>query len=170
VEVEPVRGGRLAQPGEVVSNATVGSRLDAWRAQMAPRVTDGTRSAREQECLSQFFSVLSTRLPSVVPCDDREDFPRTNTDRERSIRGRTMPSRRISGRTNGNASLVHDGRCLASAACWEHDATHLHQVEPRAAPLDRARGRPRPQETTLAHHEHRTRVRFRHTRQPSLHS
>jgi len=53
----------LAQPGEVVSNATVGSRLDAWRAQMAPQLTDGTLSELERECLTEFLQVLSNEAP-----------------------------------------------------------------------------------------------------------
>ena len=53
----------LAQPGEVVSNATVGSRLDAWRAQMAQQLTDGTLSELERECLTEFLQVLSNEAP-----------------------------------------------------------------------------------------------------------
>ena len=70
----------LAQPGEVVSNATVGSRLDAWRAQMAQQLTDGTLSELERECLTEFLQVLSNLRPYLVQCYDREDFPRTNND------------------------------------------------------------------------------------------
>ncbi len=42
LEVEHLLDGSWAQPGEVVSNATVGSRLDAWREHMAKLLTDGT--------------------------------------------------------------------------------------------------------------------------------
>jgi len=47
MEVEHLLDESLAQPGEMVSNATVGSRLDAWRARMAPQLTDGTLSELE---------------------------------------------------------------------------------------------------------------------------
>ncbi len=88
VEVEHLLDGSWAQPGEVVSNATVGSRLDAWREHMSQLLTDGTLSELERECLSEFLQVLSNLRPYLVQCYDRKDFPRTNNEMERSIRGR----------------------------------------------------------------------------------
>ena len=170
LEVEHVLDESLAQPGEVVSNATVGSRLDAWRAQMVPRLTDGTLSELEQECLTKFLQVLSNLRPYLVQCYDREDFPRTNNDMERSIRALKTQSRRISGRKNWNAYLLRYGRCVAYAAWWEQDVTHRQQWEQRAARFDRTRWRELRQETTLAHQEQLTRFRFRHKRQAYLHS
>jgi hypothetical protein len=170
LEVEHVLDETLAQPGEVVSNSTVGGRLDAWRAQMVPRLTDGTLSELEQECLTQFLQVLSNLRPYLVQCYDREGFPRTNNDMERSIRGLKTQSRRISGRKNWNASLLRYGRCVAYAAWWEQDAAHRQQLEHSAARFDRARWRALRQETTLAHQEQLTRFRFRHKRQTYLHS
>jgi len=55
LSVEHLLDESLAQEGEVVSNATVGSRLDGWREQMAPQLTDGTLSELEQECLTHFL-------------------------------------------------------------------------------------------------------------------
>ncbi len=52
LEVEHLLDESRAQPGEVVSNATVGSRLDTWREQMARLLTDGTLCELERECLS----------------------------------------------------------------------------------------------------------------------
>ena len=75
----------LAQEGEVVSNATVGSRLDGWREQMAPQLTDGTLSELEQECLTQFLQQLSNLRSALVQCYDRRTLPRTNNEMERSI-------------------------------------------------------------------------------------
>jgi hypothetical protein len=49
LEVEHLLDASSAQAGEVVSNTTVGSRLDAWRKQMATRLSDGTLSDRERE-------------------------------------------------------------------------------------------------------------------------
>jgi hypothetical protein len=170
LEVEHVLDESLVQPGEVVSNAIVGSRLDAWRAQMAELLTDGTLSELEQECLTQFLQVLSNLRPYVVQCYDREDFPRTNNDMERSIRGLKTQSRRGSSRKNWNAYLLRYGRCVAYAAWWEQDAAHRQQLEQSAARFDRARWRKLRQETTLAHQEQLTRFRFRHKRQAYLHS
>jgi len=95
--------GNWAQEGEGVSHATVGSRLDVWRTQMAKRMPDGTLCELERECLTEFLQVLSNLRPYLVQCYDREDFPRTNNDMERSIRRLKTRYRRISGRKNWNA-------------------------------------------------------------------
>lgn len=88
LEVEHLLDESLAQPGEVVSNETVGSRLDTWCEQMAGPLTDGMLSQLERECLTEFLQVLSNLRPHLVQCYDRKDFPRTNNEMERSIRGR----------------------------------------------------------------------------------
>ena len=44
LQVEHLLDGSWAQAGEVVSNETVGSRLDGWREHMAEHLTDGTFS------------------------------------------------------------------------------------------------------------------------------
>jgi len=56
VEVEHLLDGSWAQPGEEVSNVMVGSRLDAWREQMAKLLTDGTLSDLERECRSRVLA------------------------------------------------------------------------------------------------------------------
>ncbi len=88
LEVEHLLDGSLVPEGEVMSNMTVGSRLDGWRERMATQLTDGSLSELERECLTEFLQVLSNLRPHLVQCYDREDFPRTNNDMERSIRGR----------------------------------------------------------------------------------
>ena len=168
LEVEHLLDGSWAQPGEVVSNATVGSRLDAWRARMAPQLTDGTLSELERECLTEFLQVLSNLRPSLVQCYDREDFPRTNNEMERSIRGLKTQYRRISGRKNWNAYLLRYGRSVAYAIWWEQDAAHRQQLEQRVARLDRTRWCELRRETTVAQHEQLTRFRFCHKRQAFL--
>jgi hypothetical protein len=170
VDVEHLLNGSWAQPGEVVSNATVGSRLDGWREQMAKQLTDGTLSELEGECLTEFLQVLSNLRPYLVQCYDRQDFPRTNNDMERSIRGLKTQYRRISGRKNWNSYILRYGRCVAYAAWWEQDAAHRQQLELRATRLDRTRWRQLRRETTAAHSEQLTRFRFRHKRQPYLNS
>ena len=170
LSVEHILDGSWAHEGEVVSNATVGSRLDAWREQMARQLTDGTLSQRERECLTEFLQVLSNLRPYLVQCYDREDFPRTNNDMERSIRGLKTQYRRISGRKNWNAYLLRYGRCVAYATWWEQDAAHRQQLEQRVAQLDRARWRELRRETTSAQSEQLTRFRFRHKRQAFLDS
>jgi Transposase IS66 family len=168
LEVEHLLDESLVPEGEVVSNAMVGSRLDSWREHMATHLTDGSLSELERECLAEFLQVLSNLRPHLVQCYDREDFPRTNNDMERSIRGLKTQYRRVSGRKNWNAYLLRYGRCVAYAAWWEQDGAHRKLLEQRAARLDRARWRELRQESIIAQSEQLTRFRFRHKRQSLL--
>ena len=168
LEVEHLLDASPAQKGEVVNNATVGSRLDAWRAQMASRLSDGTLSDREREYLTEFLQVLSNLRPYLVQCYDREEFPRTNNEMEGSIRRLKTRYRRISGRKNWNAYLLRYGRSVAYYEWWEHDAARRQQLIERASKLDRAGFRALRHEATIAQHEQLTRFRFRHRRQAYL--
>lgn len=167
-EVEQILDERPANGGGVVSHATVGSRLDGWRAQMATSLTEGTLSDREREHVTEFLQTLSTMRPYLVQCDDREGFPRTTNEMEGSIRRLKTRSRRISGRKNWNASLLRSGRSIAYSEWWAHDTTRQQQCIERASLLDRARWRALRHEAPVAQHEQRTRFRFRHTRQAML--
>jgi len=166
--VEHLLDGNWAQEGEGVSNATVGSRLDVWRTQMDKLLTDGTLCELERECLTEFLQVLSNLRPHLVQCYDREDFPRTNNDMERSIRRLKTRYRRISGRKNWNAYVLRYGRSAAYYEWWEQDATKRQQLIAQAARLDRTRWRELRRQTTVAQHEQLTRFRFRHKRQTLL--
>ena len=165
LEVEHLLDESLVPKGEVISNGTVGSRLDAWRELMAAQLTEGALSELEREGLTTFLQVLSNLRAHLVQCYDREDFPRTNNDLERSIRRLKTQYRRVSGRKNWNAYLLRYGRCVAYAAWWEQDHAHRERLEQRAAQLDRARWGELRRETTTAQGEQLTRFRFRHKRQ-----
>jgi hypothetical protein len=168
LEVEHLLDGSLLAEGEVMSNVMVGTRLDRWRERMNTQLTDGSLSPLERECLTQFLQVFSNLRSHLVQCYDRQDFPRTNNDLERSIRGLKTQYRRVSGRKNWNAYLLRYGRCVAYATWWEQDAAHRKLLEQSAARLDRARWRQLRQETTRAQSEQLTRFRFRHKRQALL--
>jgi hypothetical protein len=169
LEVEQMLDGSLLQEtGERVSNETVGSRLDTWRTRMSKQPSDDTLPEREQQCLVEFLRVRSHLRPYLVRCYDRTDFPRTNSEMERSIRRLKTQDRRVSGRTNWNAYLLRYGRGVAYAAWWEQDAAHRQQFEQRAAPLNHAHWRVFRQQTTATHREQLTRLRFRHKRQAFL--
>lgn len=168
LEVEHLLDASPVQGGAVVNNATVGSRLDAWRAQMATRLSDGTLPEREQEYLTEFVRVLSNLRPYLVQCYDREGFPRTNNEMEGSIRRLKTRYRRISGRKNWNAYLLRYGRSVAYYEWWEHDVARQQQLRERASMLDRARWRALRHEAAVAQHEQLTRFRFRHKRQALL--
>lgn len=170
LDAEHLLDGSWAQPGEVVSNETVGRRLDSWRQTLACQLTEGTLWEVEQACLTEFVQVLSNLRPYLVQCYDRKEFPRTNNELERSIRGLKTQYRRISGRKNWNTYLLRYGRSVAYAAWWEQDAAHRQQLEHRAARLDRARWRELRQETKATQGELLKRFRFRHKRQQFLDS
>jgi hypothetical protein len=167
-EVEHLLERSSEAEGEVVSNLSVGSRLDRWRERMSSQLTDGSLSQLEQECLTEFLQVLSNLRSHLVECYDRQEFPRTNNDMERSIRGLKTQYRRVSGRKNWNAYLLRYGRAVAYAAWWEQDALHCHHLQEQVARLDRGRWRQLRRETSHAHHEQLTRFRFRHKRQALL--
>lgn len=168
LEVEHLLDASWAAEGEVVSNLTVGIRLDRWRERMSGQLTDGTLSQLEQEGLTEFLQVLSNLRPYLVQCYDHQDFPRTNNDMERSIRSLKTQYRRVSGRKNWNAYLLRYGRSVAYAAWWEQDAAHRQHLHQQVAQLDRVRWRQLRRETSHAHYEQLTRFRFRHKRQALL--
>ncbi len=168
LDAEQILSGRWAQPREGVSNKTVGKRLDVWRQTLACQLTDGTLSELEQTCLSAFVQVLSNLRPYLVPCSHRKDFPCTNNELERSIRGLKTQYRRVSGRKHWNSYVLRSGRCVASAAWWEQDAVHQQQLEQHVARLDRARWHAFRRETKATQSEQLKRFRFRHKRQQYL--
>ena len=65
LDAEHILDGSWAQADEVVTNATVGERLDAWRQQMAQQVTDARLSELEQACLAHFLQILDS--PASAP-------------------------------------------------------------------------------------------------------
>jgi hypothetical protein len=170
LDAEHILSGSWAQAGEVVSNATVGQRLDAWRTSLSEHLTDGTLSDLEQECLSQFLQELSNLRPYLVQCYDRESFPRTNNEMERSIRGLKTRYRRISGRKNWNNYLLRYGRCVAYYDWWEQDAARRQQLVQHASHLDRSRWRELRRQATTAQSEQLKRFRFSHQRMAFLSS
>ena len=64
LSVEHLLDGSWAQEAVEVSNATVASRLDGWREQMAEHLTDGTLSELERECLAELLQVLANEAPA----------------------------------------------------------------------------------------------------------
>jgi len=170
LDAEHILDGSWARAGEVVNNATVGQRLDAWRQQLSEQLRDGTLSDLEREGLSQFLQVFSNLRSHLVQCYDHKDFPRTNNEMERSIRGLKTRYRRISGRKNWNNYLLRYGRCVAYYDWWEQDATRQQQLVEQAARLDRARWRQMRCEAKAAQSEQLKRFRFRHKRQAYLSS
>lgn len=161
---EHILDGSWAQAGEVVTNETVGSRLDMWRQALATHLSDGTLSELEHECLTQFLQILSNLRSHLVQCYDRKDFPRTNNEMERSIRSIKMRYRRISGRKNWNSYLLRYGRSVAYYDWWEQDADRKRQLSEHASHIDRVGWRELRYEAKTAQSEQLKRFRFRHRR------
>jgi hypothetical protein len=170
LDAEHILDGSWAKPGEGVSNEKVGRRFDRWRKTLARCLSDTALSPVERECLEQFLQVLSNLRPYLIQCYDRKEFPRTNNELERSIRGLKTQYRRISGRKNWNNYVLRYGRSVAYAAWWEQDAAHRQQLEQRAARLDRTRWQELRQQSKATQGELLKRFRFRHKRQQFLDS
>ena len=168
LEVEHLLDRSQASEEEVVNNVTVGICLDHWRERMSSQLTDGSLSQFEQECLTECLQLLSNLRSHLVQCYDCRDFPRTNNDMERSIRGLKTQYRRVSGRKNWNAYLLRYGRSVAYAAWWEQDTAHHQSLEQRVGRLDRSRWRELRRQSSRAQREQLIRFRFRHKRQSLL--
>jgi len=164
LDAERILDGSWARAGESLSNAKVGRRFDRWRKSLARCLSGAGLSPLEQECLEQFLQVLSNLRAYLIQCYDRKEFPRTNNELERSIRGLKTQYRRVSGRKNWNNYLLRYGRFVVYAAWWEQDAAHQQQLEQRAARLDRVRWRELRQQAKATQRELLKRFRFRHTR------
>lgn len=92
------------------------------------------RTKEEKTRCGERFTVLKQRRPGLLHCSD--GFPRTNNDLERTPRALNRHDRRISGRNNWNASVLRDGRCVASQEWWLHQPDREAQIQARF----RARG------------------------------
>lgn len=164
LEAEEILDGRWAQGEAVISNATVGQRLDAWRTTRASQLRTSSLAPVERECLKAFLQQLANLRPYLVHCYDRAGFPRTNNDMERCIRSLKTRYRRISGRKNWHSYLLRYGRCVAYYEWREQDATRRQQLVKQVARLDRARWRELRRKASTAQREQFMRFRFRHKR------
>lgn len=162
LEAEHILDGSWAKAGEQLRNAKVGRRFDRWRKRVARRLTDGTVSTVEHDCLERFLQVLSNLRPRLIQCDDLQAFPRTNNETERGIGGLKTRYRRISGRKNWNSYLLRYGRCVAYYDWWDQDTDRRRQLEEHLKCVDPIRWRQERQETKKAQSEQLKRFRFRH--------
>src|SRR5258707_21422 len=147
-------------------------KVRAVRKQLKKQIPMASSKQAEQlavldDYAAGLFPSLATQPPHVVHGSDRQDFPRTNNDMERSICRIKTLYRRISGRKNWNAYLLRYGRSVVYYEWWEQDAARRQQLIEQASRLDYARWRDLRRETTVAQHEQLTRFRFRHKR-PAL--
>jgi len=168
LDAEHILDGSWTTAEEALSNEHVAQRFDRWLRTMNELLTDGTLSCTEQDCLQPFLQVLMNLRPYLIQCYDREAFPRTNNDTERSIRAIKTRYRRISGRKNWNSYLLRYGRCVAFYDWWQQDPSRLWQLERRLKQLTPQQWRDGRQQTTTAQSEQLKRFRFRHHRETYL--
>lgn len=164
LEAEHILDGSWALSGEVVSNEQVAQRFDQWRTQLAESLMDEAMSPLEHECLEQFLQVLTNLRPYLIQCYDREDFPRTNNDTERVIRGLKTRYRRISGRKNWNSYLLRYGRCVVFYDWWHQEPERTQRLEQHLKQVPPDRWRHLRQQTTSVQSEQLKRFRFHHKR------
>ena len=157
-------GSWAAADQELVSNELVGQRFDQWRMSLAAHLTDGTLSSTELECLEQFLQLFSNVRPYLIQCYDRQEFPRTNNDTERAIRGLKTRYRRISGRKNWNSYVLRYGRCVAFYDWWQQEPDRPGRLEQHLKQVTPERWRCVRKETTAAQSEQLKRFRFRRKR------
>ena len=160
LDAEHILDGSWAADQELVSNELVGQRFDQWRMSLAAHLTDGTLSPTELECLEQFLQLFSNVRPYLIQCYDREEFPRTNNDTERAIRGLKTRYRRISGRKNWNSYVLRYGRCVAFYDWWQQEPDRPQRLEQHLKQVTPERWRCVRKETTGAQSEQLKRFRF----------
>jgi hypothetical protein len=159
---EHILDGSWVQHPEELTNQAVGQRFDAYLERLLHFLQEEERTEDEKTRLGELFKVLNHLRPGLIQCYDREGFPRTNNEMERTIRAIKMQYRRISGRKNWNAYLLRYGRCVAYQEWWLHqpDGEALLQARLRCVPT--ASWQLVRQHTRTCHLEQLHRFRFRH--------
>jgi len=162
MEVEHIFDGSWASQAEEISNAEVGRRLDDWLHRLSAFLEAEGRTQDEHLRLGHLLKVMTHLRPGLVQCYDREGFPRTNNDLERTIRAIKMHYRRISGRKNWNSYLLRYGRCVAYQEWWQQHPDGAACLQARLRRVAPAAFRQVRQETRDRHQEQLNRYRFRH--------
>jgi hypothetical protein len=164
LDAEHILDGSWLVAGEVASHELIGQRFDHWRMALAEHLTDGTLSPTELECLEQVVQLFSNVRPYLIQCYDRQEFPRTNNDTERAIRGLKTRYRRISGRKNWNSYILRSGRCVAFYDWWQQEPDRPERLEQHLAQVTPERWRRLRKETVVAQSEQLKRFRFHRKR------
>lgn len=168
LDAEHILAGSWAAEEEVVSNELIAKRFDQWRMGLAEHLTDGTLSSIDRECLEPFLQLFSNVRPYLIQCYDRQEFPRTNNDTERAIRGLKTRYRRISGRKNWTSYILRYGRCVAFYDWWQQEPDRPQRLEQHLKHVTRECWRQLRKETTGAQSEQLKRFRFRRKRSAFL--
>lgn len=113
VHAEHILSGDWAADPEQVTNASVGTRFDAWCATLCTYLSDENGSSRVQAGVRHFLHVTRNMRSHLIRCYDVSGLPRTNNDMEGLIRAIKIRYRRMSGRKNWNRYLLRYGRRVA---------------------------------------------------------
>jgi hypothetical protein len=162
LEAEYIFEGSWASLAQERSNQAVGERVDAYLTRLLHFLNGEERTEDETLRLGHLFKVLTHLRPYLTQCYEREGFPRTNNDMERTIRALKMQYRRISGRKNWNAYLLRYGRCVAYQEWWLHQPNGEAQLQARLRCVPTASWQDARLQTRQGHQVQLNRFRFRH--------
>ena len=140
----------------------VARRFDEWRKRTRQRSRSPRTHAKEQLRLGHLLKVMSHLRPGLVQCYDLPGFPRTNNDREISIRALKTCYRRISGRKNWKAYLLRYGHYAAYYKWWMNQPNGAALLEARLRQTPAQQWRAVRQQAQDRHREQLNRFRFRH--------
>jgi Transposase IS66 family len=161
-EAEHILDGSWASRPEERSNDAVGKRFDAYLERLFHACNAEERTEDEKTCLGHLFKVLTHMRPHLTLCYDREDFPRTNNEMERTIRATKMHYRRISGRKNWNGYLLRYGCCVAYQEWWLHQPDGEAHLFDRLCDVSPASWKETRHWVRQSHEEQLHRFQFRH--------
>lgn len=162
LEGEEILDGSWAFSPEKKSNQAIGEQLDAYLARLWRFVNAEERTELEKIGLGHLFEILTRLRPYLTQCYDREEFPRTNNEMERLIRATKMHYRRISGRKNWNAYLLHYGHCIVYLEWWLQQPNGEALLQERLRCVPTASWQETRQQLYKSHQVQLKRSRFRH--------
>jgi hypothetical protein len=151
MQAEQIFDGSWAATQEEITQASVGERLEHWLERLQIYVSTLEPSQELFPGLCPLLSTLSHLRPHLMCCYDVQGLPRTNNDLERCIRAIKTRYRRICGRKNWNAYVLHYGSCVAYYEWWSTQPQGGEHLEAR-----------------MQHQEQLDRFRFQHHRENFL--
>jgi hypothetical protein len=166
VETERILRGAWANDPAEITNAAVGSRLDAWLETLKHECEAPTTTDAVQKGLRHFLKISTQLRSHLTVCYDVPQLPRTNNDTEGFIRQVKMRYRRMSGRKSWNQYLIRYGpRVVYYESLMTQAGASPATVAARLPGVDRAAWRHQRQQQKAREEHQRNRYRFRNKRE-----
>jgi hypothetical protein len=163
-EAEAILSGSWAAAEEVVTNAGVAARFDAWVARLRDAANGQQLTETEQGCLRHFLQVTASLRPRLIACYDVPGLPRTNNDMEGFMRGIKTRYRRVSGRKNWHRYVLRSGRRVAYYEAQVRSTTGEAGVQGALARVTPTQWREARAEQRARQENQLKQYRFRHKR------